>query len=149
MNFFRNKIQEELNAKIEQLESTIAILDDENSKLNEENKTLSQEVLELKNSLQTKVEETEVIQEELTEVVEEVKELVEEKESVEEVATKKAVEILASVGQPPVDVHEDLIEEQIENGAVSVADKIKTLNGAELLEFFKSNKNEIFKLLKK
>lgn len=148
MNIFRNKIQAELTSKIEELENTISTLDSENEKLNEENKTLTQEILELKNQLETKavvVEETET---QLSEVVEEVKELVEQRESVEEIATTKAIEILASVGQPPVDIEEDEVAEKIESGAVSVAEQLKSLNGKELHEFFLANKNEIFKLVR-
>jgi len=126
----------------------IAELISEKTQLLEQNKSLVEELADFKSKYEVLEIKEEVAVEELAEVVEEVKELVESAQSIDSIAATKAVEILSEVSQPSISILEDEAQEAIDNQTPTVAEQLKNLSGAELTEFFKTNKNEIYKLIK-
>jgi hypothetical protein len=150
MNIFRkNNLQvESLQSTVTQNEVVIAELISEKTQLLEQNKSLVEELADFKSKYEVLEIKEEVAVEELAEVVEEVKELVESAQSIDSIAATKAVEILSEVSQPSISILEDEAQEAIDNQTPTVAEQLKNLSGAELTEFFKTNKNEIYKLIK-
>ncbi len=151
MNLFRKHFSEvqSLQDQLTELESNFESLRLEKEKLIEDNKNLTEELNELKSAKVTLEEKVEEVEEALEETIEEVKEIVEEKETIEQVASSKAIEILSSISQPTVDIVEDPAMENLEQDNTPLLDKLKTLSGKELNEFFTANKNAIFKALKR
>lgn len=150
MNIFRkNNLQvESLQSTVTQNEVVIAELISEKTQLLEQNKSLVEELADFKSKYEVLEIKEEVAVEELAEVVEEVKELVESAQSIDSIAATKAVEILSEVSQPSINILEDEAQEAIDNQTPTVAEQLKNLSGAQLTEFFKTNKNEIYKLIK-
>jgi len=150
MNIFRkNNLQvESLQSTVTQNEVVIAELISEKTQLLEQNKSLVEELADFKSKYEVLEIKEEVAVEELAEVVEEVKELVESAQSIDSIAATKAVEILSEVSQPSISILEDEAQEAIDNQTPTVAEQLKNLSGAQLTEFFKTNKNEIYKLIK-
>ena len=146
MNIFKKKLDEGNEA----LENKVAEFELLESKFNE----LTQENLDLKST----IEKLGNLSEENESLVSEVLALTEEKEALEAAlqATKedvkevedevgnKVLAIASSLGVDPVeDVKEDVQEDEL-----SITEKIKTLNGAELTKFYSENRSEILKALK-
>ena len=150
MNIFRkNNLQvESLQSTVTQNEVVIAELISEKTQLLEQNKSLVEELADFKSKYEVLEIKEEVAVEELAEVVEEVKELVESAQSIDSIAATKAVEILSEVSQPSINILEDEAQEAIDNQTPTVAEQLKNLSGAQFTEFFKTNKNEIYKLIK-
>ncbi len=148
MNLFKKLHTEDVSLKIESLESLINDLQASHDTIVESNKVLTEQVAELVEQLKIKeevIDTTEKKVEELEEVIEqkeeEIAEVLEVVVSVEEKASVKAMEILASSGVP--------VMETAEGEVLNIMDQMNTLKGKELVEFYNKNKQEVFKELKK
>jgi len=144
MNLFKTKISE--------TESSLLKLQEEFNALNETFATTQNELIkasELANTFKEEFErvntENEQLKLELSKLNLEVAEVTQEVLAVDELASLKAVELLAETGHPQVEVLEDEVTEEINFDAVS---KFKTLKGSELQTFYNENKQAILAALK-
>lgn len=140
MNIFKSKISE--------TEQSLVQLQAEFDSLNEQFDLSSKEVISLTESLATLQsefarvsEENKELKEQLETVNTEIIEVAKDAADIDEIATNKAIDIVASIGVTPVEI----AEEQEETDILS---EFKSLKGKELQSFYNNHKKEIHSLLK-
>lgn len=150
MNIFKSKINtnaealKNLQEQFSTLQEDFNTLNDSYATLQEDFKTVSEQSNTYKEEFERVVEENKTLKGTVEEVSEEIAEVVQDAVATEDLASMKAVEILAGIGYPQIEV----LDEEAEEEQVSLSDKFKQLKGKNLIEFYNANKAEIKKLLK-
>lgn len=147
MNIFRKKIIQDSEVLSQNLAAVEQELETLNKQFLEVQEQLKQQIelnATLTSELQRINEENVELKEDIVETTDEVIDKVIETEQLNEVASIKAVEILAEVGQPPVEI----VEEEVLSPTKSLIEQLNTLKGKERQEFYNKNKQAIFKLLR-
>jgi len=137
MNIFKSKISQAEESLIN-LQETYDILNNQFATLQENLKDAEQLASTYKGEFERVDAENKELKEQLVKKDEEVVEIVSESIEVDELASTKAIEIIAQAGHEQVEVLED---DTIE--AVDIASQMKKLKGQELVEFYKNNREQI------
>lgn len=150
MNIFKSKINandealKNLQAEFEGLTLNFETLNGEYADLQEQFKTVSEQSNTYKEEFERVSQENEDLKLKVDEVSEEVVEVTQEAIANDDLASMKAVEILATVGHPQIEVLE--LEEDEED--LDLATKFKAMKGKEAIEFYNTHKKEIRAILK-
>jgi uncharacterized coiled-coil DUF342 family protein len=151
MNLFKSKINgseealKALQSDFEALNQTFENLNTEYATLQEQFKTLSEQATTYKEEFERVSKENEELKLEVVEATEEVVEVTQEAIANDDLASMKAVEILAGVGHPQIEIleTEDQEEEQ------DLVTRFKALKGKEALDFYEAHKKDIKAILKR
>lgn len=134
MNLFRK------NNELESLKQSFESVSNELQELEVKFQALQQEAQNYKEANYILQEEVNALKTEVVEVETEIAETVQDIVKVDELASHKALEILASVGTEPVEI--------IEEEETNYVSEFKKLKGKDLQEFYNKHKAEIKKALK-
>lgn len=150
MNIFKSKITatdealKALQANFDAVSLNFENINTEYADLQEQFKTVSEQSNTYKEEFARVSQENEDLKLQVTEVSEEVVEVVQEAIANDDLASMKAVEILASVGHPQIEVLK--LEEDEEDQ--DLATKFKAMKGKEAQEFYNTHKKKIKAILK-
>ena len=144
MNIFKSKINES-QVSLEKMTIDFDNLNLEYATTKEQLVSMSEQLATFKSEFERVNTENQTLKSQVETVESESAELVQDIVAVDELASIKASEILAQVGATPIEI---MTEDEMPKEE-SILDKIQSLTGQELNEFYKENKQEIFKLLGK
>lgn len=130
-------------------EQSLIKLQEDFDALNLQFETVSNEVVSLTENLATVQgefarvsEENKVLKEQLETANTEIVEVAKDAADIDEIATAKAIDIVASIGVPAVEIAEEMEEE------TDILTEFKSLKGKELQNFYNTHKQEIHRALK-
>ena len=145
MNIFKSKVDETAIA-LSNLQEQFETLNTQYADLQEQLKNVSEMSVTYKEEFERVNLENKDLKEKLEGLNQEVAEVVQEAVAVEELASLKAVEIIAEAGHSQVEVLED--EETDAIDTKQIMKTLKDLKGKELAKFYNDNKKAIFGALK-